>query len=220
MIAISDDEILEALYPYYPEATHPLCEPIRVYMDLLLRWNSRISLTAITKPKDILRFHFGESLYAVRRVPIRRGRLADVGSGAGFPAIPIGMVKHRVTTVLLESNTKKAAFLNEVLRELGLKEMEVYNGRMQAYSSGQNKFDLVTMRAVKVDKDFSWWAKHNTHHGALIILWVGVNAGDIIEKTTDWTWRKPLVIPGAERRVILVGKKSAHLLNVSRGTIQ
>src|ERR1700740_668701 len=91
MKQISNDAIIRDLKAYGITASTRLCDQIRVYIDLLLRWNQKTSLTAVTNPEEIVRFHFGERLLAVPPVPIRHGRLADVGSGAGSPAVPIRM---------------------------------------------------------------------------------------------------------------------------------
>src|SRR5271156_2910307 len=108
MKQLSIDTIRAALKPYGVAANDLLCEQIRMYIDLLLRWNQKTSLTTVTDPTEILRFHFGESLFAAGCVPIRHGRLADVGSGAGFPAVPIRMVSEGLEVILVESNQKKA----------------------------------------------------------------------------------------------------------------
>src|SRR6202161_3581947 len=125
MKKISDNVIEQALLPYFSPVSPLLCYQIRSYIDPLLRWSRRISLTTVTDPSEILRFHFGESLLAVPSVPIRHGRLADVGSGAGFPAGPIRMVSEPLSVVLIESNQKKATFLMEVVRALKLEHTDV-----------------------------------------------------------------------------------------------
>ena len=96
-----------------------LCERIRTYISLLLRWNQSISLTTVTNSDEILRFHFGESLFAASAFSLENGRLADVGSGAGFPGLPLAMLLPDLNVTLIESNAKKFTFLSEVVRELG-----------------------------------------------------------------------------------------------------
>src|SRR5580698_7682124 len=122
---LSNDAIIRDLKAYGITASTRLCEQIRVYIDLLLRWNKKTSLTTVTQPEDIARFHFGESLLAVPSVPIRHGRLADVGSGAGFPAVPIRMFSKDLSVILIESNVKKATFLMEIARALEFENMDV-----------------------------------------------------------------------------------------------
>ena len=125
MKPLSDEIIIAALKDYGVATSARLCDQVRIYIDLLLRWNQKTSLTTVTDPAEILRFHFGESLLAVELVPIRHGRLADVGSGAGFPAVPIRMVAEALHVILIESNQKKATFLAEIIRELQLQNVEV-----------------------------------------------------------------------------------------------
>ena len=101
-----------------------------------------MSLTTVTNPNEILKFHFGESLFAAPAAQISDGRLADVGSGAGFPGLAIRILVEPLEVMLIESNTKKAAFLSEVSRELCLKDVEVFRGRMENFAgtNAGNKF--------------------------------------------------------------------------------
>ena len=101
------------------------------YLRLLLAWNEKINLTAIRDPVEILYRHFCESMFAAARVPIEAGRLADVGSGAGFPGLPLKILQPKLHVFLIESNVKKAAFLAEVVRELNLSEARVLVARYE-----------------------------------------------------------------------------------------
>jgi 16S rRNA (guanine527-N7)-methyltransferase len=209
MKRFTDEEIARALNPYNVESMGlgPVCDQIRVYADLLLRWNRRISLTTVTDPLEILRFHFGESLLAIATVPIRHGRLADVGSGAGFPAIPIRMLCKDVSLTLIESNRKKAAFLAEVARELDLSGVQVRAERMEDVDDRGPGFDFVTARAVAIDDIFLRWANDHLRPSGVIALWLGRDDSRKIALSSSWKWRDPINIPGADRRVILVGSK-------------
>ncbi len=91
-----------------------------VYLDLLLRWNRRINLTAIRDEEGILSRHFVECIAAAYALPEGVRTLLDFGSGAGFPGIPIALCRPEIEVTLAESQGKKAAFLREVVRELGL----------------------------------------------------------------------------------------------------
>src|SRR5277367_1960138 len=128
MERLSNDIIEASIQPYRVTTTALLCDQIRTYIDLLLRWNQKTSLTTVTDQEQVLRFPFGERILAVPAVPIRHGRLADVGSGAGFPAVPIRMVCDDLSVILIESNQKKATFLAEVVRELQLEHVGVRRG--------------------------------------------------------------------------------------------
>src|ERR1700684_2905405 len=176
MKKISDNVIEQALLPYFSPVSPLLCYQIRSYIDPLLRWSRRISLTTVTDPIEILRFHFGESLLAVPTVPIRHGRLADVGSGAGFPAVPIRMVSDELSVILIESNQKKAAFLMELARALELVNVEVRRSRMEDVAIDAAKVDFVTARALGIDDEFLNWAHKSMNARGSVVLWLG--AGD------------------------------------------
>ena len=207
MKQLSDETIEATLRPYGVSATALLCEQIRVYIDLLLRWNQKTSLTSVIDPVEILRFHFGESLLSVSTVPIRHGRLADVGSGAGFPAIPIRMVCRDVSLTLIESNRKKAAFLAEVARELDLSGVHIHAERMEDLDDRGLGFDFVTARAVAIGDVFLQWANKHLEPSGVVALWLGRDDSRKISLSSSWKWRDAVNIPGADRRVILVGSK-------------
>ncbi len=115
-----------------------------VYLALILRWNARINLTAIRDPNEILRRHFVESIACAQALPAGIATLLDFGSGAGFPGIPIALCRPEISVTLAESQSKKAAFLNEVVRGLSLN-TRVFAGR--AENLGE-QFDCVALRAV------------------------------------------------------------------------
>lgn len=114
------------------------------YLELLLRWNGRINLTAIRDPEGILSRHFVESIACARALPSGMHSLLDLGSGAGFPGLPIALCHPGLSVILAESQTKKAAFLQEAVRTLGLS-TQVHSGRAEALKV---QFDCVTLRAV------------------------------------------------------------------------
>ncbi|HTW30709.1 MAG TPA: RsmG family class I SAM-dependent methyltransferase, partial [Candidatus Sulfotelmatobacter sp.] len=117
--ALSDAFIKDVLLPYGMDPDGDLCAAIRAYIAILLKWNSKIALTTVTEPGEILRIHFGESFFACATAGIGAGRVADIGTGAGFPGIPIRMVSPSVDLILVEPVAKKTAFLHEVVRKLG-----------------------------------------------------------------------------------------------------
>jgi 16S rRNA (guanine527-N7)-methyltransferase len=199
--------IQATLTPYGVTATDVLCDQIRTYIDLLLRWNQKTSLTTVTDLAEILRFHFGESLFAAGTVPIRHGRLADVGSGAGFPAVPIRMVSENLEVILVESNQKKATFLAEVLRELDLNNVEIRRSRMDDVHLAEHKVDFVTARAIGIDDDFLKWSHSTLKSGGSVVLWLGAADASSISKNAAWKWSDLIHIPRSDRRVILCGSR-------------
>jgi 16S rRNA (guanine527-N7)-methyltransferase len=208
---LTDELMTRTLLLYGVSATPALCASIRTYIELLLRWNKKIALTTITDPLEILRFHFGESMFGAAQVPIRHGRLADVGTGAGFPAIPISMVVPGIQCVLIESNQKKATFLAEVVRTVNLSRIEIYRGRMDALAESSESFDFSISRALGIHSDFLSWSSSRLSRSGKIALWVGEDDSAKIAATAGWNWDSPVRIPASEHRVLLIGSKSAEL---------
>src|SRR5260370_41889726 len=91
---------------------------IQQYMKLLLAWNEKVSLTAIRDPLEILYRHFCERMDAAEAIALEKGRLADVGSGGGFPGLPLKIIRPGLQVVLVESNIKNVTFLAQAIREL------------------------------------------------------------------------------------------------------
>lgn len=122
------------------------------YLSLLLEWNEKMNLTAITEPREVVLKHFADCLSLVPWVEWKRGmRVIDVGTGAGFPGIPVKLVRPEIELTLLDSLQKRIGFLREVGAELGLEGVEYVHSR--AEDGGQNplyreKFDLCVSRAV------------------------------------------------------------------------
>jgi 16S rRNA (guanine527-N7)-methyltransferase len=122
---ISEDRIAELLEPFLdPDSLSPhQLREVSIYLDLLLRWNARIGLTAVRDPEEIITRHFGESFFAARQLfsPDAPAVTAiDIGSGAGFPGFPLKIFAPSLDLMLVESNNKKVAFLREVMRALNL----------------------------------------------------------------------------------------------------
>ncbi|MGB8522966.1 MAG: 16S rRNA (guanine(527)-N(7))-methyltransferase RsmG [Candidatus Acidiferrales bacterium] len=199
---LTDGVISDELRTYGASATDQVCLAIRAYIPLLLRWNRRISLTTVTDPLQILRFHFGESMFASRVIANRNGRLADVGSGAGFPGIPLKLLIPTLDIVLIEPNAKKAAFLAEVVRELKLDSVEVYRGRFDGLTAGSG-FDYITARALGMHEDLARWSREAVSVGGSLILWLGEEDAVNVSLQKSWRWSKPILIPGSHSRVLL-----------------
>ena len=119
-----------------------------LYRKLLLEWNEKFNLTAITDEEEIEEKHFIDSLLPTKFVILNKGKLLDIGSGAGFPGIPLAIYQPNLKVTLLESNGKKVSFLNEVVKQLDLKNVTVSNGRAEDLKV-RSSFDYVTARAVK-----------------------------------------------------------------------
>lgn len=141
----------ELLGPYLGGGVAPegLMERLVVYLELLVKWNARTNLTAIREPEEMVRRHFGESLFAGRQLMGRvapDARLLDFGSGAGFPGLPMQLLMPELRVTLAESQGKKASFLREAVRVLGVP-AEVWAGRVEEMAADR-EFEVVTLRAV------------------------------------------------------------------------
>jgi 16S rRNA (guanine527-N7)-methyltransferase len=180
---------------------------ISEHLDLLLQWNARINLTAASEPEQILTRHFGESLFAARKLSPLSGSLIDIGSGAGFPGIPIKIWAPEVSVTLVESRQKKATFLREAARTLGLPGLEIANQRAEALS---RRADVVTLRAVeKFDKSLPVAAGLVKRAGTIALL-IGIpqvpTASSLLPQVS---WHDPIPIPQSLARVVLVGHAPA-----------
>jgi 16S rRNA (guanine527-N7)-methyltransferase len=156
MPTLTESAIAELIAPYLPHPPASLLPQLSVYLDLLLKWNARTNLTAIRGPEEIVRRHFGESLFAARYLgpdtsdpdtPDPSGlTLLDFGSGAGFPGLPIALLRPDIYVTLAESQNKKATFLREVVRTLAVS-AEVWSSRVESMPAGR-RFHTVALRAV------------------------------------------------------------------------
>jgi 16S rRNA (guanine527-N7)-methyltransferase len=200
---LSDTQISSGLALYGVTPDSRLCDRIRDYISLLLAWNRKISLTTVIDPIEILRFHFGESFFAVIQVPMGNGRLADVGSGAGFPGIPVAMLAPGIQVTLIEANLKKAAFLSEVIRRLDLSNAIVLRARMD--DAARNGLDFITARALGHHEQLTAWSSRSLSASGRLILWVGEDDAAVIMRESAWVWQDPVRIPGSRRRVLLIG---------------
>jgi 16S rRNA (guanine527-N7)-methyltransferase len=205
MAAITDESIASNLQNYGVAATPELCLAIQKYISVLLRWNEKIALTAITDPLQIVRLHFGESMFGASAVPIKEGRLADVGTGAGFPGLPLKLLLPSLYLVLIESNAKKASFLSECIRELNLPGVEVYRGRFEDIRAEQNRVDFVTARALGGYSNLLTWSHRQLTPKGALVLWLGERDAMEIRKSSNFSWRAPVPIAGSDRRVLLIG---------------
>jgi 16S rRNA (guanine527-N7)-methyltransferase len=190
-IAISDDQIVQ----------------IQQYMKILQHWNEKLNLTAIRDPLEILYRHFCECMYAAVAIPGDFGRLADIGSGAGFPGIPLKIMRPEMELFLVESNIKKGTFLAEVVRELELANARVLISRYEELSEELAPLDYVCSRAVGEFGPFLTWAASEHLSARRTLLWIGGRDLDEVRKSELWDWQEPIAVPQSLRRYLLVGMK-------------
>ncbi len=196
-----------ALSEYGIAPTSTQTEQILSYLKLLSKWNAKVNLTAIRDPLEILHRHFCECMFAGVSVPIKRGRLADVGSGAGFPGLPLKILSPELQVLLIESNIKKASFLAEVIRELGLGGARIIVGRYEDLGEELAPLDFVCSRAVGKFESFFRWAASDSLAARHVILWVGGRDLDQIRANAAWKWRISIQIPRSLQRFLLVADR-------------
>jgi len=180
---------------------------IQQYIKILLTWNDKVNLTAIRDPLEILYRHFCESMFAGTSVPIERGRLADAGTGAGFPGLPLKILHPGLQLFLIESNLKKATFLAEVIRELGLRDTQVLVRRYEELGEELAPLDFVCARALGEFPKFLDWVHSDRLAAKEVVLWIGANDISEIHKVQTWIWREPIPVPNSLRRILLVGSR-------------
>jgi 16S rRNA (guanine527-N7)-methyltransferase len=218
--------IAELLQPFLLSPTEEtVLTSISIYIDILLRWNARINLTALRQPEEIVTRHFGESLFAARHLFPRAGveagdapaeaggnaapQVVDVGSGAGFPGLPLKLWAPRIRLTLIESNQKKATFLREVTRSLKLTNMDVFSGRAQDFPA--TSADVVTLRAVERFESVLPVAASLVGPGGRLALLIGRPQADRVPGLTPgFQWNVPLPVPLSATRVLLVGALKAR----------
>lgn len=180
---------------------------VQDYIRILLAWNDKTNLTAIRDPLDILYRHFCESVFAGFSIPLEKGRLADVGTGAGFPGLPLKIMRPGLQVFLIESNIKKATFLAEVIRELGLRDSQVLVRRYEELGEEIAPVDYVCARALGEYDKFLEWAHSDSLAAKQVVLWISANDVPEIRKNLNWEWQEPIPVPNSLRRLILVGAK-------------
>jgi 16S rRNA (guanine527-N7)-methyltransferase len=183
-----------------------LADRFRDYLLLLQRWNSRVNLTAIRDEDGILSRHFVESIACARALPSGIATLLDFGSGAGFPGIPIALCRPEISVALAESQSKKAAFLNEAVRVLGLPS-KVHTGRAESLAA---EFDCVTLRAVDNMSLAVQAASRLVRSGGYLLLLATRSDLQALYNAAgpELTWCDSVALPSSSSRVLALGTKA------------
>jgi 16S rRNA (guanine527-N7)-methyltransferase len=211
--------IAQLLRPFLPDVDRrsDLLASVQTYLELLLRWNRRLNLSAIRDEQNIVIRHFRESFFAAAhwlpRVDAAGAQAApptvvDVGSGAGFPGIPLKLFAPEIALTLVEAHGKKATFLREVVRALRLNDVTVLNCRVEALVEpvASVTADLVTLRAVEQFESILPIAARLVHPGGRLGLLIGsAQERRAAELLPGWRWNAPLRIPRSDARVLLSG---------------
>jgi 16S rRNA (guanine527-N7)-methyltransferase len=199
-----------------PMLVRPLAETaweqLAAYIRLLTRWNARMNLTAVRDPRTLAALHIAECIRAAQRIPEGIETVLDFGSGAGLPGIPMQIARPELRVTLAESQKKKAAFLQEAVRELGLPHTAVYSGRVEDLPPAQS-FDLVAMRAVdRMGQALSVAERRMDALGFCMVLTSQMQANTVKDALSDLQWEMESM-PGTKQRVLLLGSKNASSKN-------
>lgn len=219
--------IAAQLHPFLDRALPQVqLQQISMYIDLLLRWNARINLTAIRDPEEIVSRHFGESLFLARHLfpdkvelgqdlsdkacpePAEgrvRPTVLDIGSGAGFPGLPVKIWDPGISLTLVEANHKKAAFLREVIRALALTDVNVISARAEILISTHPAADVVTLRAVeRFEAILPTAVSLVAPTGRLALLIGAAQLSSLSNPASKLIWAPPIPVPQSDSRVLSI----------------
>lgn len=209
--------IADLLTPYLREPLSAAqLSQVSDYLELLIRWNAKTNLTAVRDPEAMITRHFGESFFAAEHLVAEEipPTAIDLGSGAGFPGLPLAIYAPQISVTLIESNNKKATFLKEVVRALELKDVSVLAergeslaGKTSGKTSGRTWAHLVTMRAVERFAVSATLAASLLQPEGRLALLIGTAQVDEASRILPGlSWQKPMAIPGGNARVLLMGR--------------
>jgi 16S rRNA (guanine527-N7)-methyltransferase len=191
-----------------------LAEPLTRYLTLLLRWNAAYNLTAIRDPREMVTKHLLDSL-AMAPFVAALPTLADLGTGAGLPGIPLAIATPGLRVTLVESNGKKVRFMREAIRTLGLGNAEVAESRIEALDR-PGQFAAITARALATLPQILTLGGHLLAPEGVLLAMKGARPDDeIAALPTGWTVREihPLTVPGldADRHLVVVGRATSTI---------
>ena len=184
------------------------------YLALLLKWNAKLNLTAIREPAEMVQRHFLECIQCAQVLPAV-STLLDFGSGGGFPGIPIAILRSEIAVTLGESQAKKAAFLREAIRGLGLK-ASVFDGRIETMES-LRRFQAVTLRAVDKMAEACSLALERLEVGGWLAVFATSSTealvknavGDATGSAAGISWTDSVALVGRDDAFLMIGQKTA-----------
>ncbi len=201
--------VLKLLDPFGLRLTSQHTNQILLYLELLLRWNRRINLTAIRTEEECITRHFGETLYLSRRVKLE-GKLLDIGSGAGFPGLALKIAFPGISVTLLEPAYKKRAFLKEVARACEMKCVEVRPERLKEFVARDRStlYDTATARAVGHLEQLAPQAARCLTCSGRLCLWLSSERSRIVDNFRQFfDWLPPIALPLSRQREIWIGRR-------------
>lgn len=191
-----------------PLSPHSL-EQFETYLQLLLKWNAKVNLTAVREPEMIIRRHFVECIQCAQALPAStqpNQTLLDFGSGAGLPGIPIAICRPEIRVTLGESQRKKVSFLREAARSLVVS-AEVFDGRVEEIAA-ERRFSIVTLRAVdKMTEACQSALARMAPQGWLAVFATKVTRSGIEAALPEIEWRQTIPSVGLDQGQILLGQR-------------
>ena len=158
------------------------------HYNLLARWNKVLNLTSLRDPRDIIERHYGESLFLGRQLPSGPLRIADIGSGAGFPGIPVAILRPDCSVWLIESHQRKSVFLREATREI-------------------NNIHVMAQRAEDIKEHFDWAISRAVKYPPAIAQNFAFLGGEEPPFKDCFTWNK-IKLPSGEHRFLWLGRST------------
>ena len=197
---LNETELAALLQPFDLRLADSQIAQLQTYLEVLLRWNAKINLTAIRRPEECVTRHFGESLFLARWVHLE-GRLLDIGSGAGFPGLALKIPFPDLAVTLLEPTTKKRAFLKEVARACEFRDVEVCGKRLEEFADdARPSFDNASSRAVGHFETLLSLTARCLKPGGRLYLWLSRDQGSQLGAATDCLrWGPPIPLPLARQ---------------------
>jgi 16S rRNA (guanine527-N7)-methyltransferase len=214
---MNTDAFLAAARTFDVTLTPAQCDAFETYYRELVAWNARVNLTAITKRDEVYVKHFLDSLSVAPFVRAAR-RVLDIGSGAGFPGVPLKIALPDLNVTLLEATGKKVAFLWHIVTQLGLHDVSIVHARAEDVAHDTNhraQYDVVVVRAVATLATLCEYALPFLQQGGLFIAQKGVQVDDEVRASA----RAREVLGGRLREIVQVqlpGFETRHLVIIEK----
>ncbi len=202
---------------WIPGATEEQLEKLSVYYDMLIDWNSRVNLTAITEKEDVAQKHFADSLLPISFIP-QGARLIDVGTGAGFPGLVLKLMRPDIRLTLLDSLNKRVVFLQAVCDRLGLSDVACVHARAEEGARDaalRERFDVAAARAVAHTAFLAEWLVPYLKVGGKALLYKGPQAENELNEAQNACATLHCSVategynaPWGERRVVVLTKNA------------